>query len=164
MRSRFIWGMWLAMGAILAQAAGCRDLNTEETASPAEAKPNEGAAASPVFVSVTSDPVENPQAVDMALKFAGFALDEKRPTVLFFTVKGVQLPTAAFPADFAFPDNPPLKAQLAGLIERGLEVHVCPVCMKAFKIVEGDLVPGAQVTTRPKLFSHIGPATCVFTF
>lgn len=121
-------------------------------------------AASIVFLSVTSDPKTDPQAVDMAMKFAGFALDEGREVVMFFNVKGVNLPTQAFPDDFAFQDDQPIKTQLAGLIERGAQVHVCPVCMKALKVEAGDLMEGARVTTRPSLFEKIGPSTTVFTY
>ncbi|MBB75366.1 MAG: hypothetical protein CMJ75_12730 [Planctomycetaceae bacterium] len=122
---------------------------------------------STVLVNVTSG-VEGdqgqPQAVDMALKLAGFALDEGRTVALFFNVKGVHVPTRTLPSDLAFQDNLPIVKQLAKLIERGAEVHVCPICMKALGVEEADVMKGAQVTTRPKLFAHIGANTSVFTY
>ncbi len=51
--------------------------------------------ASIVFFSVTSDVNEDPQAVDMAMKLAGFSLDEGRHVVMFFNVKGVTVPSNA---------------------------------------------------------------------
>ncbi|MEE3371831.1 MAG: DsrE family protein [Planctomycetota bacterium] len=122
---------------------------------------------STVLVNVTSA-VEGdkgrPQAVDMALKLAGFALDEGRSVALFFNVKGVHVPTRKLPSDLAFQDNLPIAKQLAKLIERGAEVHVCPICMKALGVEAADVMEGAQVTTRPKLFAHIGANTAVFTY
>lgn len=122
---------------------------------------------STVLVNVTSG-VEGdkgrPQAVDMALKLAGFALDEGRTVAIFFNVKGVHVPTRTLPNDFAFQDNLPIIKQLAKLIERGAEVHVCPICMKALGVESTDVMEGAQVTTRPKLFAHIGANTSVFTY
>ena len=124
-------------------------------------------ASSTVLVNVTSGVTGDkgrPQAVDMALKLAGFALDEGRTVALFFNVKGVHVPTRTLPNDLAFQDNLPIAKQLAKLIERGAEVHVCPICIKALGVESGDAMAGAQVTTRPKLFAHIGANTSVFTY
>ena len=78
--------------------------------------------------------------------------------------KGVHVPSKGIADDFAFAEEKPIKEQLAKLIERGAEMHVCPVCMKALEVSEADLVEGAQVTTRPKLFANIGADTAVFSY
>ena len=117
-----------------------------------------------VFFNVTTDGAEEAQKLDMAMKLAGFSLDEGREVVLFFNVKGVHVPTASFADDFAFESESPIKEQLASLIDRGADVHVCPICMKALNVEEADLVEGAHVTTRPKLFATIGPNTAVFSY
>jgi predicted peroxiredoxin len=123
-----------------------------------------GAEGTTVLLSVTSDANEDPQSIDMAMKLAGFSLDEDRHVVLFFNVKGVTIPAKGFPDDFAYKDNSPIKEQLADLIERGVDVHVCPICMKAHGVEASDLMEGAKVTTRPNLFANIGPGTVVFTY
>lgn len=117
-----------------------------------------------VMLSVTSDPRQNPQSVDMAMKLAGFSVDEGRRVVIFFNVKGVTVPTNNLPDDLAFQEDTPLKEQLATLIQRGVDVHVCPICMKALGVNESDLIDGAKVTTRPSLFANIGSDTAVFTY
>lgn len=118
----------------------------------------------PVFVMVTCDPRQDAQSVDMALKFALFALDEGRAVTIFFTVKGVYLPSRRVAADFVYKDKP-LQEQLRDLIARGADVHVCPVCMKALDVAEADIVVvNAKVTTRERLFARIGPSTAVFSF
>ena len=117
-----------------------------------------------VFISVISDMDSNPQAVDMAMKLAGFSLDEGRNVFMFFNVKGVRVPVQSLGDDVAFGSNDPIKKQLAKLIERGATVHVCPICMKALDVNEDQLVAGSHVTTRPALFQQIRGDTCVFTY
>jgi predicted peroxiredoxin len=119
---------------------------------------------STVLFSVTSDAHERPQSVDMAMKMAGFSLDEGRQVVMFFNVQGVTIPVHEFPDDFAFQASSPIKTQITDLIKRGVDVHVCPICMKALGVEESDLIEGAKVTTRPGLFANIGPDTAVFTY
>ena len=139
--------------------SGCGESAPASSAA-APAKP----AQTTVFLSVASDINEKPQSVDMAMKFAGFSLAENKKVVMFFNVKGVHIPTAGLSEELAFGENEPIKKQLAQLIEKGVEVHVCPICMKALDVEEGDLMEGAQVTTRPGLFAHIGSDTVVFTY
>ena len=115
-----------------------------------------------MLFSVTSG-VDDVHAVTMALQLAGHALDDGRQVVLFFNVRGAEVPTRSLPADLAFKAKP-IKALLADRIERGAQVHVCPHCMKALGVEPGDLVEGAQVTDRQKLFANIGPNTVVFTY
>jgi predicted peroxiredoxin len=122
------------------------------------------AAASTVLFSVTSGAKEDPQSVDMAMKLAGFALDEGRHVVMFFNVKGVTIPSHALANDFAYQEDKPIKTQLADLIQRGVDVHVCPICMKALGVGESDLIEGAKVTTRSGLFANINANTAVFTY
>ena len=119
---------------------------------------------STVLISVTSDVNDNPQSIDMAMKLAGFSLEEGRDVAMFFNVKGVTVPTSDFDDALAFGENSPIKQQLTDLIERGLKVHVCPICMEALGVKDDDILEGAQVTTRPALFAHIGGDTAVFTY
>lgn len=143
---------------LLSLACGCSSTTSSMTGPPAaQEQPI-------VLLSVTSDASQQSQSVDMAMKLAGFSLDEGRRVVMFFNVQGVTLPTHSFPDDLAFQQNSPLKEQLAKLIERGVDVHVCPICMKALGVEETDVMEGAKVTTRPSLFANIGANTAVFTY
>jgi len=151
------YGNWLAAASLilLFGCNGSQQFDATPTAS------NDTAV---VLLSVTSDANENPQSVDMAMKLAGFSLDEGRKVVMFFNVKGVTLPVKNFPEDFAFQANDPIKTQLIDLIKRGADVHVCPICMKALGVEDSDVLEGAKVTTRPSLFENIGSNTAVFTY
>jgi predicted peroxiredoxin len=136
-------------------AGACGETEAPETAVPA---PN------PVMVfNVTSGAEEDPHAVTMALQLAGHALDDGRDVVLFFNVRAVRIPTKAFPEDLAFKDRP-IKALLTDLIARGAEAQICPHCMHALGVAEEDLVEGATVTDREKLFGRLGENTVVFTY
>lgn len=116
------------------------------------------------LISITSDPESDPQAVNMGLTFAGFCLDEGYDVAIFFNVKGTKLPTASFPADFKYQEHDPMTSQLKSLQQRGVELHVCPVCMNDLKITESDIIEEAFVTSKPKLFSKLGSDTVVFTY
>ncbi len=115
-------------------------------------------------ISITSDPLADPQAVNMGLTFAGFCLDEGYDVAIFFNVKGVTLPTTGFDASYKYQDHAPLIEQLQSLNERGAELHVCPVCMKDLDITADDIIEEAFVTDKPKLFSKLGSDTMVFTY
>jgi len=41
---------------------------------------------------------------------------------------------------------------------------MCPHCMKALEVEASELVEGAVVTDREKLFSNVGPSTVVFSY
>jgi predicted peroxiredoxin len=116
-----------------------------------------------VLFNVTSSPTDDPHAVTMALQLAGHALEDGRIVVLFFNVRAVSVPTNGLAEDLAFHAEP-IKRLLADLITRGAEVHVCPHCMHALGVAPDDLVAGAVVTDREKLFARIGPNTVAFTY
>ena len=116
-----------------------------------------------LFFNMTSDPEEDPHAVTMGLQLAGHGLDDGRHVVLFFNVHAVGIPTKDFPADLAFSDKP-IKTLLTELIDAGAEVHVCPMCMKALNVDPQNLLAGAEVTDRIKLFANLASNTNVFTY
>ena len=151
----------VALATILFVTSGCADPRAMPSA---DASNTSSEDPSTVLVSVTSDIDTDPQKVDMALKIAGFSLDEGRKVALFFNVKGVNVPHADLDESLAFQDQDPFRTQLQQLIEKGAEVHVCPICMKSLGVEESHLMEGAQVTTRPGLFAHIGGDTAVFTY
>lgn len=152
MKTRVLFAVCIA-GAMLTSLSSCQ-----------KAAVSGSTAKTVFFMNITGDGSDDLQRLDMAMKLAGFALDEKRDVFIFFNVKGVHVPTKKFSADVKFKDDKPIKEQLAGLIERGAVVHVCPICMKALGVDKDDIIEGASVTTRPKLFAEIGANTAVFTY
>jgi len=128
-----------------------------------KSRTHSGAKSPVLLLNITSGATEDPHAVTMALQLAGHGLEDGREVVLFFNVRGVSVPTVDLPADLAFIDKP-IKELLTRLIEQGAEVHVCPHCMKALKVDDSDLIKGAVVTSREKLFSKLGSNTVVFSY
>jgi predicted peroxiredoxin len=116
------------------------------------------------LISITSDPLKNPQAVNMGLTFSGFCVDEGYKVAIFFNVKGTILPTKSFDPEFKYLEHTPMATQLGALKKRGVELHVCPVCMGDLKIEKDQIVEEAFVTSKPKLFANLGADTIVFTY
>lgn len=116
------------------------------------------------LISITSDPNDDPQAVNMGLTFAGFCADEGYEVAIFFNVKGTKLPTKSFDKQFAYQSHAPMAQQLIKLNKRGVEMHVCPVCMGDLEIGKDQIVEEAFVTSKPKLFAKLGANTMVFTY
>ncbi len=116
-----------------------------------------------MFFNITSDVMQDPHSATMALQLANHALDDGREVVLFFNVKGVVIPTKDFDGSLSFKDKP-VKDLLAGVVEKGARVHVCPHCMKALGVKKEDLAENAVVTDREKLFSELTSNTVVFTY
>jgi len=155
----------LAVAAVALWIASCSSNSSNGKAAKAPEKPI-------FFVSVTGDGEDDPQRTDMALKLAGFALEENREVVLFFNVKGVHLPTKDFPADRKFKDDAPLKSQLEKLIEKfaggpvglnslavalGEDSNTLEEVYEPFLIQEGFLMrtPRGRVTT-PRAYRRFG--------
>jgi predicted peroxiredoxin len=141
----------------LALIAGCDDAAQTTQQSPGDIGPQL------LFFNITSGADEDAHAVTMALQLASHALNDGRDAVLFFNVRGAGVPTTALPEDLAFHEKP-IKQLLTELVQRGAEVHVCPHCMSALEIDQEDLIAGAVVTDREKLFSKLGPNTSVFSY
>lgn len=116
-----------------------------------------------MFFSLISDVFTDPHPMTMALQLANHSLDDQREVILFFNVKSVVIPTKDFISDVAFHDKP-VKSLLADLIEKGVQIHVCPHCMKALDVKPEDLIDQAVMTDREKLFSKITTNTVVFTY
>lgn len=142
-------------GGLLTGLAGCNNSSVPVTTE-TDAKQ--------AVISITSDPIADPQAVNMGLTFAGFCLDEGYDVSIFFNVKGVTLPTRSFDTAFRFGEHDPMIETLQALHGRGAELHVCPVCMKDLDIQADEIMEEAFVTDKPKLFARLGDDTIVFSY
>jgi len=122
-----------------------------------------GAEKSTILINITSGP-EDLHKATMALQLGGHALDDGRDLAIFLNVRSPVFAAKDCPAQLSFGKNPPVKTMLAALVKRGAKVHVCPHCMEALGITADDLIDGAQVTNREKLFGLLGPNTHIFTY
>ena len=145
---------------MIASMVGCADTETPST----RKIESEDADNKIALISITSDPAVDPQSVNMGLTMAGFCVDEGYDVAIFFNVKGVKLPTKAFDSGFKYLEHQPMLAQVKDLRSRGVELHVCPVCMGDLKIENGQIIDEAFVTSKPQLFTKLGGDTIVFTY
>ena len=142
-------------------ALGCFESSSSTTVDRSDSGASENKVA---MISITSDPAVDLQEINMGLTFAGFCVDEGFDVNIFLNVKGVKLATNGFSDETKFKDYAPLKKQLIDLSKRGVQIHVCPVCMKDFGIENDEIIPDAFVTSKPKLFAKLGSDTIVFTY
>jgi predicted peroxiredoxin len=118
---------------------------------------------STILLNITSGP-EDLHKVTMALQLGSHTLDDGRDLAVFLNVRSPVFAAKDCSAQLVLGKNPPVKAMLATLVMRGAKVHVCPHCMEALGIAAEDLIDGAQVTDREKLFGLLSPNTHVFTY
>jgi predicted peroxiredoxin len=123
----------------------------------------EAASSEPTVVMSITSGIADPHPVTMALQLAGHALADGREVVLFFNVKGVEIPSNALPDDLAFHADP-ISTLLRNLIDQGVTAIACPHCLEALGIGEEELLPGVTLATRETLFGSIHENTVVFTY
>ncbi len=133
-------------------------------ATPALAKkPAEEPAKSALLFNITSGK-EDLHAVTMAFQLADHGLEDGRDVTLFFNVRSVEFATAGLSDTLSFADNPPLRQMLAELIAKGATVIACPHCMAAMGYGEDDLVEGATMADRARVFGPLDAGAAVFTY
>jgi predicted peroxiredoxin len=55
--------------------------------------------------------------------------------------------------DVVFEHFTPLKEAIPSLIEKGVEIHACPGCMKVAGIEESQLMEGVKVAQKDRFFN-----------
>ena len=107
---------------------------------------------------------EDLHKVTMALQLANHAVEDGRPVTLFLNVRAVEFASKGCSDKLAFGGNPPLTEMLAALIGKGATVIVCPHCWEAMGYGEGDLIEGATLADREKVFGPLDAGAAVFTY
>ncbi|MCE5270267.1 DsrE family protein [bacterium] len=102
-----------------------------------------------VFIHV-SHGAEAPQRVLMALSMAGKMCEDK-DVLVYFDITGVQVVLNETP-DITFGDFPACQAQLKALLEKGVELYVCPGCLKAAGKGEADVMAGVKIAEKEAFF------------
>ena len=82
--------------------------------------------------------------------------------MMFFNVKGVEIPTKPTPTVTRSRTNADQRS--AGGARRAWGGRACLSDLKAEEIEESDLIEGATMITRPSLFENIGSDAAVFTY
>lgn len=120
-------------------------------------------AAKPRFVLNLTSGQSDLHRSTMALALANHALDDGREVIIFLNVRAPELARKDAPSQ-AFGENPAPSKMLASLIQRGAQVHVCPMCMKGVGVAADAMIPGCIVTDREKLFGKLTADAVVFSY
>lgn len=108
-------------------------------------KPKDG-----VFIHISRG-LEAAQRVLMALTLAE-KMAEDKDVLLFFDIKGVEVPQKeAKPIEFkSFESSQTL---LTRLLEKGVIICVCPMCLKAAELEPESLLPGVRLAEKEAFFN-----------
>jgi len=95
----------------------------------------------------TSDPQRVVTALDMADRMAGI-----KDVLVLFDVEGVSV-VLKDSEDLQYADFSSSKTQIRKLLDRGVDVCVCPGCLKAAGKQPEDVVEGVGIAEKEDLFS-----------
>ncbi len=109
--------------------------------------------------------LEDSERVTVAFLVGGAAAEKGKPVAMFLTKEAVRLAVPGFADGVACEGCPPLGRLFEQFAENGGELLVCPICAKARKLDEGNLVANARLAGATPLWEWIGdePAT-VFSY
>ena len=109
--------------------------------------------------------LEDTERVTVAFLVGGAAAEQGRQVAMFLTKEAVRLATPDFAEAVACEGCPPLSRLFQQYAENGGELLVCPICAKARKLDESNLVGNARLAGATPLWEWIGdePAT-VFSY
>jgi predicted peroxiredoxin len=109
--------------------------------------------------------LEDTERVTVAFLVGGAAAEQGRQVAMFLTKEAVRLAVPDFAEAVACEGCPPLSRLFQQYAENGGELLVCPICAKARKLDESNLVGNARLAGATPLWEWIGdePAT-VFSY
>lgn len=100
-----------------------------------------------LFVNLTTD---ESHRVDMAMAFSKAVMERGHPVTIWLNDKGVLVASDRNAGTFA-----EQRKTLAALIDSGVTVIACPMCMKHYTVEEDDLMDGVQVGNPELTGSHL---------
>jgi predicted peroxiredoxin len=103
-----------------------------------------------VFIHISQGP-NDPHRVLMPLKMAELMADS-RDVLIYFDIKGVEV-VLKDAHDIAYSHFPTSKKQLKALLAAGVEIHVCPGCLKAAGKTAKDVMEGVRIADKDRFFS-----------
>ena len=109
--------------------------------------------------------LEDTERVTVAFLVGGAAAEQGRQVAMFLTKEAVRLAIPDFAEAVACDGCPPLSRLFQQYAENGGELLVCPICAKARRLDETNLVGNARLAGATPLWEWIGdePAT-VFSY
>lgn len=108
--------------------------------------------------------LEDPERVLVAFLVAGAALDAGKRVAFFLTKEAVRLALPGHAVGVACGGCPPLEGLFEQVAEKGGELLVCPICLKARGLDGAELLPSARVAGATPLWEWIGEGATVFSY
>jgi predicted peroxiredoxin len=109
--------------------------------------------------------LDDGERVTVALLVGGAALEQGKQVTMFLTKEAVRLALPGYAEAIACDGCPPIPRLLEQFTEGGGQLLVCPVCFKARKLNETELVGNARMGGATPLWEWIGDEhATVFSF
>jgi predicted peroxiredoxin len=108
--------------------------------------------------------LEDPERVLVAFLIASAALDAGKRVAFFLTKEAVRLALPGHAVGVACDGCPPLEGLFEQVAEKGGELLVCPICLKARGLDGAELLPSARVAGATPLWEWIGEGATVFSY
>lgn len=127
----------------------CKPVETESEIK--EVVPEAAEVTDGVFIHLSHGP-EDPHRVLMALRMAEI-MSENKDVLVYFDIKAVHVVLKDSENITMEGDFPNSHEQLAKLIENGVELQVCPGCLKAADKVPEDVMEGVNLADKESFFN-----------
>ena len=108
--------------------------------------------------------MEDPERVMIAFLVGGAAVGEGKQVAMFLTKEAVRLGLTGYAEAVACDGCPPLSRLFEQYAAGGGELLVCPICLSARKLDEGNLVPNARLAGATPLWEWVGDGATVFSY
>lgn len=100
--------------------------------------------------------LEDSERVTVAFLVAGAALEKGKDVAMFVTKEAVRLSLPGHAEGVACDGCPPLARLFEQFAQGGGELLVCPICVKARKLDEGQFVPNARLAGATPMWEWLG--------
>jgi predicted peroxiredoxin len=109
--------------------------------------------------------LEDAERVLVAFLVAGAVVERGKQVAMFLTKDAVRLALPGHAQGVACDGCPPLERLFDQFTQGGGELLVCPICAKARKLDEGELVAGSRLAGATPMWDWIGDdAVTVFSY
>ena len=108
--------------------------------------------------------LEDPERVMIAFLVGGAAVEQGKQVTMFLTKEAVRLALPGVAVGVACDGCPPIERLFQQYAEGGGELLVCPICVNARKLEDGNLVPNARIAGASPLWEWIGEGATVFSY
>jgi len=108
--------------------------------------------------------LEDTERVTVAFLVAGAALEKDKQVAMFLTKEAIRLAVPGVAEGVACDGCPPIATLFEQYADGGGELLVCPICFKARKLDEGNLVQNARLAGATPLWEWIGDGANVFSY